>query len=157
MKAVKQNPLEPVLFEVAEVGLHYVRQCPLKRPRIEASSDAGDLLRPFFATCQDHHEEFYVLCLNQRNDVLAAYRAGAGGITGTVVDVRLIFQTALLCNATGLVLAHNHPSGNPQASHADIKLTQKVKGCAEFMDMRLIDHVIITASGYTSFADEGLL
>ena len=157
MKALKQNPLQPIIYHVNEVGLHYVRQCTLPKPKIESSSDAVDILRPFFAPCQNHHEQFYMLCLSQRNMVLAAYKVSAGGLTGTVADVRMIFQTALLCNAAAIVIAHNHPSGNRRFSQADIALTRKVKQAGEIMDIRLLDHVLMLDEGYVSSADEGLL
>jgi DNA repair protein RadC len=157
MKALVKNPLEPIIWQVNEVGLHYVRQCTLPKPKIESSSDAADILRPFFATCQNHHEQFYMLCLSQRNVVLAAFKVSAGGITGTVADVRLMMQTALLCNATGIVIAHNHPSGNPRFSSADISLTRKVKQACEILDLRLLDHVLLLDDGHVSATDEGLL
>jgi DNA repair protein RadC len=157
MKALKQNPLEPIIWQVNEVGLHYVRQCTLPRPKLTSSSDTESILRPFFASCQNHHEEFYMLCLSQRNVVLAAYRASMGGVTGTVADVRLMMQTAILCNATQIVIAHNHPSGNPRFSQSDIALTRKMKQAGEILDITLLDHVLILDDGYVSAADEGLL
>ena len=80
-----------------------------------------------------------------------------GGICGTVADIRLILQTALLCNATAMILAHNHPSGQLNPSNEDIKLTKQIKEAARLMDMRVVDHLIITADSYYSFAEEGEL
>lgn len=102
-------------------------------------------------------EEFKILLLNRANEVLGIYQMSKGGITGTVVDVRLIFSVALKCNATGIILAHNHPSGTLKPSEADISLTKKIKKCSEFMDIALLDHLIITKYNFYSFANEGLL
>lgn len=148
-----------VFYEVAEVGLHYVRAdlSNFIRPKISSSSDAERILRPFFESAMHHRELFYMLCLSNSNEVLAAYRVSEGGLTGTVADVRLIYQTALLCNATALIICHNHPSGNTSPSQADISLTRKVKQAGEILDIRLLDHLILTATAYKSFGDEGLL
>jgi DNA repair protein RadC len=160
MKIASKNPqLESVFYEVAEVGLHYVRAdlTSLLNPKISSSSDAARILRPFFSTCMQHHEQFSMLCLSNHNEVLAAYKVSDGGLTGTVADVRIIYQTALLCNATAIIICHNHPSGNTRPSQADITLTKKVKQAGEILDIKLLDHIILTADAYTSFGDEGLL
>ena len=102
-------------------------------------------------------EEFKVLLLNRANEVLGIYPLSKGGITGTVVDSRLIFAVALKCNATGILLCHNHPSGNLKPSDADITLTRSIKKCADFLDITLIDHLIITKNGFYSFSNEGKL
>lgn len=102
-------------------------------------------------------EEFKILFLNTANEVLGFYALSKGGITGTVVDVRLIFSVALKCNATGIIIAHNHPSGTLIPSDADIHLTKKIKKCSEFMDIALLDHLIVTKYNFYSFANEGLL
>jgi DNA repair protein RadC len=103
------------------------------------------------------HEEFKVLILNNANEVLGIYTLSKGGITGTVVDVRILFSVALKCHATGIILCHNHPSGTLTPSDADRLITKKVKQAAEFLDVKLLDHLIITKFGYLSFADDGLL
>lgn len=100
-------------------------------------------------------EEFKVLLLNKANEVLGIYPLSRGGITGTVVDLRLIFSVALKCNATGLILSHNHPSGNLKPSVADINLTKKIKECSTLLDITLIDHLIISKSGFYSFINSG--
>ena len=102
-------------------------------------------------------EEFKVLLMNRCNKVIGVFEAASGGITGTVADPRLILATALKCLATGIILAHNHPSGNLKPSAADENLTSKIKEAAKYHDITVLDHLIITSEGYFSFADEGLL
>ena len=102
-------------------------------------------------------EEFKVLLLNRANKVLGIYPVSRGGVSGTLVDPKLIFSVALKCNASGLILVHNHPSGNLKPSEADKSLTHKMESAAKFLDIKVIDHLIITKDSYFSFADEGLL
>ncbi len=103
------------------------------------------------------HEEFWVLFLNNSNKVIAKTQLSKGGITGTVVDVRLVFKMGLEMGATGLILCHNHPSGTLIASDADKQITKKIKSAGESLDIKLMDHLIITETNYFSFADEGIL
>ncbi|QIE59245.1 JAB domain-containing protein [Rasiella rasia] len=103
------------------------------------------------------HEEFWIVYLDNSNKVLQAVQLSKGGITGTLVDVRIVFKKALLLGAVGVILAHNHPSGTLKPSQADIQLTQKLKTAGQQLDVKVLDHVIITESAYFSFADEGLL
>ena len=103
------------------------------------------------------HEEFWVLYLNNANKIIHKAQLSKGGITGTVVDIRLVLKMALEHNALSIVLSHNHPSGKLIASDSDIELTQKIKIAVKQLDMNLIDHVIITENGYFSFADQGIL
>ena len=129
-----------------------------QRPSISTSSDAYKILLQIW----DHDkidlvEQFKVLLLNRANKVLAVYQVSSGGITGTVADPRLIFTAALKSNAVSLVLSHNHPSGNLKPSRADEELTNKVRNAGAFLDIKVIDHIIISSEGYLSFADEGLL
>lgn len=98
-----------------------------------------------------------MLFLNRANKVLGYYLISVGGITGTVVDTRSIFQTALKANACSIILAHNHPSGNPLPSDADKLITRKLKEAGEVLDINLLDHLILLPEGYTSMADEGML
>jgi DNA repair protein RadC len=98
-------------------------------------------------------EEFKVLLLNRRNAVLGIYSLSKGGVSGTIVDVKLVFSVALKCNASHIIIAHNHPSNNLKASAADKSLTNKIKTGAELLDIKLLDHIIITKDDYYSFAD----
>jgi DNA repair protein RadC len=127
----------------------------LQRPTIGSSADAAAIITPLL---QDlNHEAFCVVYLNHANRVLRHELVSTGGITGTVADIRIILKNALLHNANKLIVAHNHPSGNPQPSGADKELTRKMKEAAALMDIQLLDHLIIAGSGYTSLADEGLI
>ncbi len=102
-------------------------------------------------------EIFAVLFLNRANRVIALETVSEGGITGTVVDIRIILKKAVLHDAVSIVLCHNHPSGNLQPSRADELITQKIKEAAAFFDIRLLDHIIVSTDGHYSFADEGKL
>ena len=97
------------------------------------------------------------MLLNRANKVLGIYPVSKGGVSGTLVDPKLIFSVALKCNASSIILAHNHPSGNLFPSENDKELTQKLKSAGNFLDIKVLDHLIITPEGYFSFADEGLL
>ena len=103
------------------------------------------------------HEEFWILYLNNSNKIILKSQLSKGGITGTLVDVRLVLKTALEVGATGLILVHNHPSGTLKPSVADKQLTQKLKLASESLDIKILDHLIVTESAYLSFADENIL
>jgi DNA repair protein RadC len=106
----------------------------------------------------EHIEEFKLLLMNQSNSVLGIMPVSKGGLSGTVTDVRLIFQGAIKANASGIIVCHNHPSGNLNPSESDIKITQKIKEAGNLMDIQLLDHLIlIMDDSYYSFADNGLL
>ena len=125
------------------------------KPKITCSGDVYELLKSDLLDIQ--HEEFWVLLLNRANRVTRKHRISFGGVTGTVADPRIIFKLAVEELASGIILAHNHPSGNPGASKTDQELTQKLKEGAALLDMKVLDHLIIADQKYYSFADEGLL
>lgn len=125
-------------------------------PQIHSSRDAYNIMLTNWEDI-DHSESAYMLMLNRANKILGMKCVSKGGITGTVVDPKIIFQTALICNACYIILLHNHPSGNLNPSDDDVKLTRKLKQAGEFLDLKIIDHVIATSDGYYSFADEGFL
>ncbi|MEP7167934.1 MAG: DNA repair protein RadC [Bacteroidota bacterium] len=127
----------------------------LKKERITTSQNAFEILQPKMADLA--HEEFFVLLLNRANDVIKDHQISKGGIAGTVVDPKLIFKAALEHNACGIILSHNHPSGNPKPSPEDLKLTKRLKDAGTLMEIDVIDHIIVAGEGYFSFADEGLL
>ena len=149
----------PAWSIVSEVELIYKSKVkPSQRPQITTSKGAYEiLLKVWDAGRLDLQEEFKVLFLNRANKVLGVYHLSTGGMTGTVADPRLIFMAALKANCVSLVLAHNHPSGNLKPSRQDEELTQKIKSAGSFLDIRVLDHLIITSETYLSFADEGLL
>ena len=123
--------------------------------QITSSKMIFEIMQPIIGELP--HEEFWIIYINNSNRVLSKSQLSKGGITATLVDVRLIFKNALEIGATGIVLSHNHPSGTLKASEADIKITKKIKLAAESLDISIIDHVIVGEHGYFSFADEGIL
>ena len=105
----------------------------------------------------EYRESMKLVLLNRANKVLGVYNLSEGGIDGTYCDVRQILQIALLSNASGVIMSHNHPSGNTTPSIADEKLTTQVKQACDIMNIRLLDHLIVTLESYYSFTDEGLI
>jgi DNA repair protein RadC len=122
--------------------------------KITSSKAVFEIMQPIIGELL--HEEFWVLYLNNANKVIYKSQLSKGGITGTVVDVRLIFKLALEQNATAIILSHNHPSGKLLASDADRDITKKLKFAGEQLDVKVLDHIIITETGYLSFQDEGI-
>ncbi|RZL33792.1 MAG: JAB domain-containing protein [Pedobacter sp.] len=123
--------------------------------KITSSKSAFEIMQPIIGDLL--HEEFWVLFLNNSNKVIYKSQLSKGGITGTVVDVRIIFKMAFEQNAVSLILCHNHPSGVLQASEADKQITKKIKEAGKMLEINVLDHLIITTYSYLSFADEGLL
>ena len=123
--------------------------------QIKSSRDVADIFQPLLSDLP--HEEFWILFLNRSNRVIARMRISQGGISGTVTDVRLIMKKAVEHLASGIIVCHNHPSGNLNPSEADSKITRKIKEAGEIMDIQLLDHLIISDKDYYSFADNGLL
>lgn len=124
--------------------------------KIKSSYNASKILRQFFPSLT-HVEYFYILLLNNSNQVLGYKMISMGGLTSTIVDIRVVMQTALKANAVSIILSHNHPSGNLKPSQQDLKLTEKVKKAGDFLDIKVLDHIILTDETYYSFADEGQL
>ncbi len=126
-----------------------------QQDQICSSAAAYEYCQSFLTGLQ--HEEFWVVFLNTANKVLGHNKVSQGGVSGTVMDIRLILKKALELLASSLVIAHNHPSGNLQPSKQDEQITQKLKQAAAQMDIKLLDHLIVTDHGYYSFSDEGLI
>ena len=145
--------------QVAEIQLSYKSTVkPSLRPKITSSKDAYDvLMQGWDASKLEFVEQFKVLLLNRANKVLGVFEVSSGSATGTVADPKLIFAAAIKTNACGIILAHNHPSGNLQPSHADIDLTRRMKEGGKLLEIQVLDHLILTSEGYYSFADEGLM
>jgi DNA repair protein RadC len=145
--------------KVAEVELVYKSKVKAAdRPQVTTSADAYAILLAHWEEGKiELLEQFKVLFLNRANKVLCLYTVSSGGITGTIADPRLIFAAALKVNTCSMILAHNHPSGALQPSKADEELTQKIKNGGALLDIKILDHLIITGEDYYSFADEGLL
>ncbi len=144
-------------YKVGEVELTY-KSTSKARSRVYSSTDAYQLLLPTYKEGTICYKEYFkVLFLNQDSKVLGYTQIAEGGITETSADVRLILQAALLTNSVGLILAHNHPSGSLRPSREDINLTREIKSAAELMRIKVLDHLILTDTGFYSFSDEGLL
>jgi len=136
-----------------ELGRRRKIQETLRRPKIRSSEDVFNLMQPLLGDIP--HEEFWVLLLNRSNTVIKKFKLSQGGISGTVIDVRLILKPAIENLASSIILCHNHPSGNIYPSDADEKITRKVSDSADVMDIKVLDHLIVTDKSYFSFADEG--
>ena len=138
-----------------EMGRHRRMEDTTKITKIKSSHDAFELLYPLIGELQ--HEEFWIVYLNNSNKVVHKAQLSKGGITGTLVDVRLVLKQALELGALGIILAHNHPSGTLQPSGADKQITQKLKVASEALDIKILDHLILARHQYLSFADKGIL
>jgi DNA repair protein RadC len=124
-------------------------------PQIRSSKDVADIFQPLLSDLL--HEEFWILFLNRSNKVINRMKLSQGGISGTVTDVRIVMKKAIEYLASGIIVCHNHPSGNLNPSESDSKITQKIKEAGNLMDIQLLDHLIISDKDYYSFADNGLL
>ena len=145
------------LSNISEIKISYIPKFKNKDlPKIDSSLTASKLVKQNWDDI-DYYESFAILLLNRANKVLGMRTISTGGISGTVVDPKLIFQAALKANASGIILVHNHPSGNIQASEADKKITNKIISGGKFLDITVLDHLIITSDSYLSFADKNLL
>jgi DNA repair protein RadC len=146
------------LWQVSEVTISYRSKLKAAdRPSIHSARDAENILRANWSDDIELLEEFLVLFLNRANQVTGLFRASRGGTSGTVVDVKIIFAAALKALACGIIVAHNHPSGNLQPSQADMDMTRKIRRAGELLDISVLDHLILTHNDYYSFADEGTL
>lgn len=149
----------PVKAITLQAALELGRRCRLsetkKKDKIGNSSDAVQLLSPILRDLP--HEEFWIILLNRANAVMDIRPISKGGVSGTVVDPKMIFNEALQQKASGIILSHNHPSANPNPSESDIQLTRKVKEGGKLLEIMILDHIIIAGSTFYSFADEGTL
>ncbi len=143
------------ILAAMELGRRRRAEDAVELVKITSSKIAFTIMQPIIGELP--HEEFWVLFLNNSNKVIAKTQLSKGGITGTVVDVRLVFKMGLEMGATGLILCHNHPSGTLIASDADKQITKKIKSAGESLDIKLMDHLIVTETNYFSFADKGIL
>lgn len=138
-----------------ELGRRRRGEQALEVKTINSSQTVFELMQPVIGELP--HEEFWIIYLNNSNKIIQKNQLSKGGITGTLVDVRLVLKTALEVGALGLILAHNHPSGTLKPSRADKDITEKLKRAAQSLDINVIDHLIVCEKEYFSFADEGLL
>ena len=140
------------IMAAMELGRRRRAEEAIELKKITSSKTIFELMQPIIGELP--HEEFWVLYLNNGNKVLSKSQQGKGGITGTIIDVRLVFKAALELGATALILCHNHPSGNLKPSEADKQITKKLKAAGQNLDVQVLDHVIVGENGYYSFADE---
>lgn len=143
------------IITALELGKRRQLETALEQPKITSSKAVFNVMQPIIGDLR--HEEFWVLFLNNSNKVLAKHQVSKGGLTATVVDVRLLFKRALELASVAMIICHNHPSGKLTPSEADKQLTQKIKNAGLTLDIKLLDHLIITEKDYFSFADEGQL
>ncbi len=143
------------LVSAMEIARRRSERQPDVEVRVGSSKDAYNIM---YAQLADlNHEEFWVMLLHQSNKVIARKKISQGGIAGTVADLRIILKEALLVSAPSIILAHNHPSGNLEPSKADASITHKIVAAAKTLDMNVLDHIIVGAHGYYSFADNGII
>lgn len=143
------------IIAAMELGRRRRTEEAVEKVKITSSNSVFELLQPVIGELD--HEEFWILYLNNSNKIIENFQISKGGITGTLVDVRITLRRALELGAVSIILAHNHPSGNLNPSEADKQLTKKLKSASESLDIKVLDHLIVTEKSYFSFADEGLL
>ncbi|MEL7002370.1 MAG: JAB domain-containing protein [Bacteroidota bacterium] len=153
------NPFPYQEGKVSEIRVSY--ECPVQiedRVQLRSSKDTESVLRTIWAkNTLEYEERFYVLLLNRSNHILGYVLHTIGGLSGTIGDVKQILAVALKANASAIIISHNHPSSNVLPSQADIQLTKKICQGASYLDLQVLDHIILTKQTYYSFADEGEL
>ncbi len=150
--------MNDLIPQMSEIEISYSPAIkPSQMAKISCSRDAENIFRSIWSNDLNYRESFYALYLNRANRVLGYKLISLGGLSGTVVDVRCIYQVALKTLSSGILIAHNHPSGNSEPSDADIKITRKLKEAGALLDIQLLDHLSLFSDGYTSLADEGML
>jgi DNA repair protein RadC len=152
--------MEKKFFEFKEKEVEYKLKAvrhDFKRAKIKSPEAAADYARQFYHDDISIYESTFILLLNRSNNTCGFAKISQGGLSGTVVDIRLILKYAIDNLASGIILVHNHPSGNLTASHQDIRLTNKLREACGWMDITLIDSIILSEDGHYSFADEGLV
>jgi DNA repair protein RadC len=143
------------ILAAMELGRRRAMEQPFALPKISCSNDVFKILQPLLGELP--HEEFWILLLDNANKVLHKKQISKGGFTGTMVDIRIVFQEALIAGAVAMILAHNHPSGTLKPSHPDKQLTAKIVEAGKTMDIKVLDHLIVTQTGYYSFADNSII
>jgi len=143
--------------KLREVSAVYKKNHSVQNIKVSGSKDVNAFIRTIYPVEINIREAMLVVFLNNSNNTVGYSLASIGGITGTMVDVRLVLRDALLTQCTSIIMVHNHPSGTVKPSQADIAITDKVKKAGALMDIKLLDHLIITENQYYSFADEGRL
>jgi len=142
------------IIAALELGRRRKETLPAERVQVSTSIDVYQAIISQFKDL--NHEEFWILLLNRANKITSRHLVSKGGQAGTIADTKIIFNIALQNHAASVILAHNHPSGNLKPSNADLELTQKLRSAGQFLDIPVLDHLIITDQGFLSFADEGI-
>ncbi|GGG24894.1 DNA repair protein [Dokdonia pacifica] len=156
MKPIKRTTLD--LDACYEIQIHYKRKIYDISKKISKSESAAEIFRGFIDTDRlDYKEFFIILLLTHANQVIAISEVSIGCTHGTIVNIKEIVQQALLTNTSGVIVCHNHPSGELTKSASDETVTKRIKGALGLLDIKLLDHIILTTESYTSFADEGWL
>jgi len=141
------------MYSIPEIEIKY-KGTSIEKTKIKSSKDAEEVFRKMYnSDTLEFIESSIVLFLNQANKTIGWYKLSQGGLSGTIMDVRLIFHVAIKCGATGIIVSHNHPSGQLIPSDADNQMTRKIKEAGKILEIQLLDHLIITEEGYYSFAD----
>jgi len=156
---MSNQTFKPVI-KLAEVQAKYVRSIDFetKTRKIGGSRELERFIRPFYDRDQiAYRESFFAMYFSRANEIISVFKCSEGGVSGCFVDAKLILAQALIAGASGIAVCHNHPSGNLYPSDADKKLTIRLKEACSFMDMILIDHIILTPNSYFSFMDDGIL
>ncbi|TDB60091.1 JAB domain-containing protein [Arundinibacter roseus] len=144
-------------MELAEIKVSYQPPAKQDRVKVTCSKDAERFLRNVWSDQIEFQEEMYLVICNRANEIVGYKKLSSGGMSGCIVDLKILFGIALKCAACGIILAHNHPSGNLQPSDADIRLTKQVKEVGKMMDIHLLDHLIVTSGGFNSMSDCGFI
>ena len=143
------------IITALELGKRRRLEKALIKPKITCSKDIFELMQPLLGDLP--HEEFWAIHLNNNNKVIHQQQLSRGGLTGTVVDIKLLLKKGIEVLSSGLILCHNHPSQKLQPSSHDKQITQKIKSACSHLDIRVLDHLIVTENAYFSFADKGIL
>jgi len=148
-----------IYSKVSEIEVYYRRQVEYhEMVKVSSSDDAANYFRINWKVGKiDHVESFMVIYLNRSNRIMGWSRISLGGMSGTVVDAKVIFGIALKASASSFIMAHNHPSGNLEPSEQDLELTKRIVKAGKFLELQLLDHIILTSEAYFSFADDGLI
>ena len=160
MKLFDIAPVEGLtkVFGIAELSINYrLSETVVNRDKVLSSAHAADLIRPFYGMDIELRESFFIMVLNNANHVIGVSKLSVGSGNACVVDTRLVLLYAVQMLGYGVIMVHNHPSGTLKPSNADKELTAKMKQALQLVDIKLLDHLILTQESYFSFGDEGLI
>ena len=146
------------LYKIPQIRLSYFSDITVERPKVCDSASIAKIFRDSFEDGEiEYREHFKVAYLNRSNKVVGIHTISIGGTSATIVDKKLIFTGALLANASSIIICHNHPSGNTNPSTPDDILTRSIVEAGSILDIKVLDHIIVTMQGYYSYNDQGRL